>query len=290
MENNRYYRRRGTPDLPMAVYIAVAGVNLHKYIGSDLHRETEISLQVSGTTHMQVGEKALTCHPGDIVIIPPNTAHQRIHFSEDARLHTLVFSPEAIRMAPAHFFQTEFVQPLMEDRLQFPLLLQPGHPAYQMVFELMIQLEKGRIYEENYRQWRLHLLMGVCLALMPHCKVISYEKPIPDPGHEAVKLCMRYIHNNYTKRLTLQKMAEHCHLHPNYLCSVFKQHAGATPIAYLNRIRVENAIRLLKSEDLPMGKVAELSGFHSECQFYKQFKLVTNTTPKEYAAKHKANT
>lgn len=283
MENNRYYRRRGTPDLPMAVYIAVAGVNLHKYIGSDLHRETEISLQVSGTTHMQVGEKALTCHPGDIVIIPPNTSHRRIHFSDDTRLHTLVFSPEAIRMAPAHFFQTEFVQPLMEDRLQYPPLLQPGHPAHQMVFELMMQLEKGRIYEENYRQWRLHLLMGICLALMPYCSVSNERQSVTDPGHEAVKLCLRYIHNNCTKQLSLQKMADHCHLHPNYLCNVFKKHTGFTPIAYLNHVRVENATRLLQNKDMPMGKVAELSGFHSECQFYKQFKLIMKTTPKAYA-------
>jgi len=117
---------------------------------------------------------------------------------------------------------------------------------------------------------------------MPHCTVISYEKPLPDPGHEAVKLCMRYIHNNHKQKLSLQEIADHCHLHPNYLCAVFKQYTGQTVLAYLTKIRVETAATLLQERDLSMDAVAEYSGFQSQCQFFKKFKAIMGTTPKAY--------
>ena len=96
-------------------------------------------------------------------------------------------------------------------------------------------------------------------------------------------LCMQYIQNRITEKLTLEEIANHCHLHPNYLCAVFKQYTGETLFQYRNRFRVETAIALLQQEKLPISKVAELSGFRSECQFYQKFKEHTGITPRAYA-------
>ena len=126
----------------------------------------------------------------------------------------------------------------------------------------------------------------ICLALMPHCRVISEETPIPDPGHEGVKLCMRYLHNHHSKKISIPEVAEFCHLHPNYLSAVFRQYTGKSIVEYLTAIRIESAQRLLK-EGLPVSEVAELSGFRSECLFFKKFKEHTGITPKEYAKKEK---
>lgn len=286
MDSKRNYRHRGTPDLPMATYIAISGKNMNNYLGSEYHPETEFSLQAEGTCHMRIDDRPYLCRKGDIIIVPPNIVHQRIYASEDARIHSIVFSTDAIRMLPGHFFQKGFVQPLSDGLLELPRLLQPCHPAYEAVYGYMMQLEACRIYEKNYKQHRLLALMGICLALMPYCRVITQEAPIPDPGHEGVKLCMRYLHNNHTQKITLPALAKHCHLHPNYLCAVFKQYTGETIFDYLTRIRVESAQRLLK-EDLPVNKVAELSGFRSECLLYRKFKELTGMTPKAYAKKEK---
>ena len=282
METKRIYRRRGTPDLPLAMYVGIAGENMSNDPDISYHPEAEIMLQIAGSTVMEIDGNSITFHAGEIMLLCPNVPHRRIRFSDDARQHRIVFSTEAIRMSPGNFFQKEFVLPLSEGRLEMPVILQPGHPAYEEVYTLLLQVERCRIYEKNYRQRRLHLVMGICLALMPYCRIISYDQPIPDPGHEAVKLCMRYIHNHFAEKVTLEEMAKFCHLHPNYLCAIFKQHTGQTVFVYLNRIRVENATELLQKEDLPMAKVAELSGFHTECQFYKKFKAVMGTTPNAY--------
>ena len=282
MESKKNYMRRGTPDLPVATYIGVAGKNMKRWSRqAEFHAETEITLVVCGTVTMQLGQTQTVFRAGDIFIIPGNLVHQRVDFSADALVHSLVFSPNAIRMDSTHFFQKEFVLPLSEDRLVLPRLLQTGHPAYGEVYTQMLRLESCRIYEKDYKQHRLSVLMNICLALMPYCQVNSREAPIPDPGHEGVKLCMRYLHNHHGGKISIPEIAEYCHLHPNYLSTVFREYTGESIIQYLTRIRIESAQRLLK-EDLPISKVAELSGFHSECLFYRKFKEHTGMTPLAY--------
>lgn len=282
MEEFRSYRRRGTPDFPVSVYWGEAGVNMRKHPNAEYHPEPEMGLVNRGSVTMQVGGATKVLHSGDVFIIPPNTIHRRIDFSEDAIVRTIVFSTEAIRLPPEHFFQKEFVQPLSEGRLTMPTLLQPGHPAYETIHGQLQRIVRSRTIEKGFKQTRFGILMSICLALMPHCTVASGELPLQDPGNETVRQCMRYIHENYRQKLELKVLAKQCHLHPNYLCALFKRYTGETVFSYLNRFRVEMAKVLLRQESLPVQKVAELSGFHSECQFYQKFREYTAMTPKTY--------
>jgi AraC-like DNA-binding protein len=287
MKERIRYRRRGTPDLPVATYIGIAGENMTRFDHGDHHPETEIVLQVVGTTTGYIDGQLHNFTQGDIWIIPGGTEHQRIGFSEDAVVYRIVFFPEAIAMRPGNFFQKEFVEPFADGRLELPRLLQPGHPCYERVHQAMLELPECRIYEKNYKQNRLSVLMRICLAIMPYCHIREDVPVISDPGHGGVKLCMRYIHNHYAENVTLEELARYCHLHPSYLCEVFKQHTGQTVFDYLAKIRVETATGLLLREDLPVSKIAELSGFHSECFFYKKFKEFTGMTPKAYQKHHR---
>lgn len=287
MKGNRSYRRRGTPDLPVATYIGVAGKNMLITNEADYHPETEIAMQVAGNTTGQIGDRVVHFTAGDIWTVPSGVVHCRVGFSEDAVVHRIVFSPKAIQMHPDSFFQKDFAGPLSEDRLILPELIQPGHPCYEEVRQPLMELEQCRIYEKNYKQHRLSVLMRICLALMPYCKRKETQMPIPDPGHEGVKLCMRYIHNHLTEKVTLEDLSRYCYLHPSYLCAAFKEHTGQSVFDYMNRIRLETAAGLLLRENLPVSKVAELAGFRSECFFYKKFKEMTGQTPKAYQKAHR---
>lgn len=290
MEETRSYRRRGTPDLPIAVYLGIANKNGSKYQSSEYHPEVEITQIVDGSMTMQIGGVSRTFHKGDIFIISPNTVHRRSDYSDDIDYRTLIFFADAIRMPPEHFFQKEFVQPLQEERLQLPELLQPDHPAYDTIAAQMQLLNHCRIHEKGYKLRRFSILMNICITLIPYCRTIEGEAPPSDPGNTAVKLCMRYIHNHYREKLTLEQIANYTHLHPNYLCALFKKYTGESVFDYLTHLRVETAANLLCREDLPVSKIAALSGFPSESLFYQKFKLLMGTTPKAYQKQHLAKT
>lgn len=286
VKQKRSYRRRGSPDLLISVYFCDKDSILYNPI-PEYHPETEIVRVDKGYLIIQLGGVSHIFHAGDIFVIPSNIVHHYSHASEDAKYCSLIFSPEAIAMQSNHFFQKSFVQPLAEDRLQLPAMIQPGHPIYDGVSAQFDTLPNAHMFTKDYQVRRFSALMNICLLLLPYCTIVSESRPPLDPGNDAVRACMRYIHSRYFQKITLEELAAHCHLHPNYLCSLFKTYTGQTIFEYLARFRIETAAELLKNEDLPASKICTLVGFHSESTFFSKFKAIMGITPKAYAKQHR---
>ena len=284
MEHQRNYMQRGTPDCPIDVYRSFRGPR-HR-IFTHWHPELEVMYVEKGFMTYRLDKQTVTLNPGDILIIPPNTIHGLHAYTPMVNAWSMVITPEAIAMPATHIFQTEFVEPLQQDRLIMPTVLHPGDPAHTALFPHFLRLNTCMIYTENYKMNRFSVAMAICTALLPFCRLIDSRSPVPEQHHRAVRDCMRYIHRNYPNQLTLAGLAEYVHLQPNYLCALFKEHTGQTVMEHLTRIRVDAAAYLLRNSDLPMNRVAELSGFHSESVFFTRFKALMNTTPKAYRKQH----
>ena len=285
MEERRFYRRRGTEDLPITSLMIAAGTSMQRFC--HWHPEPEFIYIVRGSLQKRLGKEIVTLQAGDFYIIPPNEIHGVESFSDDAIFRRIVFDPLAITMTPTHFFQKNFVVPLSEDRLEMPRCILPGHPAYETIKASMMALAECRTYDPDYKPKRFSILMTICTALFPYCHADTTQTRVSDPGNQAVRLTMRYINSYYSRKLDLQTLADNVHLHPNYLCALFKEHTGETVFQHLTRIRVESAAYLLREDDVPINKVAESCGFNTESLFYQKFKEIMGVTPRAYKKKFK---
>lgn len=82
--------------------------------------------------------------------------------------------------------------------------------------------------------------------------------------------------------LSLTEVAERAGLHPDYLSRIFKEHTGQTFSEYLNRVRIEKGIALLRETDLKIREIGEAVGYNNTNYFIKVFKDAMGVTPKEY--------
>lgn len=105
---------------------------------------------------------------------------------------------------------------------------------------------------------------------------------IPSKNSELIKKAMLYISQNFNKQITLEKVAEHVHLHPSYFSTVFKQSTGSSFKEYLNMVRIEESKRLLTNTDFSIIDIAVSVGFEDQSYFSKVFKKYTGITPKHY--------
>jgi|GEM_PF-1293984 len=72
----------------------------------------------------------------------------------------------------------------------------------------------------------------------------------------------------------------------DHIRRLFKNETGLTPVAYLTRLRMERARRLLRQQaddNRSVSEIAYLCGFYDARYFARQFKQVTGMTPREYA-------
>lgn len=70
----------------------------------------------------------------------------------------------------------------------------------------------------------------------------------------------------------------------------FKTVVGTTPLAYLSRIRTDQAARLLRETDHSLAAIADTVGYHSEFTFSRAFTRERGTSPGRYRRAMRAST
>lgn len=94
---------------------------------------------------------------------------------------------------------------------------------------------------------------------------------------------VNYIHKNFSDPLlTNKKIADHLKISETYLNKQFLKNNGITPKKFVQKTRMENAVKLLSEGNNSMGEIAEMCGFTSIYSFSRAFKSYTGKSPTEY--------
>lgn len=131
------------------------------------------------------------------------------------------------------------------------------------------------------------ILNRIALEILEERK--AGPKAADEPAAQAQELSVpirkfiTFVRKHFMRDISLDEIAEHLDLHPNYFCSVLKKETGMTFLQYLHKVRIEKAKELLAHPDqLTMEKIARSVGFESPRHFYKVFKQFTGHTPAAY--------
>lgn len=91
-----------------------------------------------------------------------------------------------------------------------------------------------------------------------------------------------FIEEHLYGELSLDIVAEHIGVTPNYLSRLFKQSAGVTFIEYVTKRKLETAAKLLGENRHSVNEIALLLGYQSTNHFIRIFKEKYGLTPKQY--------
>ncbi len=100
-----------------------------------------------------------------------------------------------------------------------------------------------------------------------------------------MKLILEYIEEHYAEPLTLTGVANHFHFNASYLSSYFASNHSEGFIEYLNKIRIEEAAKLLINENLPISEISGIVGYSDHSYFCKVFKKIKGLSPSQYRRK-----
>lgn len=98
----------------------------------------------------------------------------------------------------------------------------------------------------------------------------------------AVLQAKQYISAHFAEELTLNHVARHVCLNPAYLSTLFKAETGLGFARYLQKVRVEEAKKLLKHTKMRVGDIAQSVGYRDVKSFNKIFFSETQVKPSQY--------
>lgn len=94
------------------------------------------------------------------------------------------------------------------------------------------------------------------------------------------------LEKEYHRAFTLESIAANYNMSASYLSHNFKDITGVSLMRYLLLVRVRVAQEYLEKTSLPIGEVAEKSGFNDMSNFGRTFRKETGYSPRQYRQMH----
>jgi transcriptional regulator GlxA family with amidase domain len=99
---------------------------------------------------------------------------------------------------------------------------------------------------------------------------------------DKINLAQDYLHENFTAPFTIDDVAQRVGMSTRNFTRRFKQATGEPPVAYLHKLRINHAKRLLETDYKTIQQVCYEVGYEDIPFFRKIFKRYTGLAPKEY--------
>ena len=284
MEPSMNYFRQRTKEIPINVTYRINSSTPSQNPGfTYIAHFFSVLLVYRGQVLTSIGGNLTPLNPGDIRIFLQDDLHHFRCNAPDTRYVQISLSKDFLNFPKEQYLYQHFVDPLIKKQLVCPRILHPGDPGYKEIYPLMHRLDHTREGQESYQAELISLAVSLCTTLLPYCttgKTVSY------PTEDAVRTCLKYMSDHSHEKITLEELAELVHLHPNYLCSVFKDYTGKTIFDHLTRQRLRRASVRLCTTRLPVQQIAEEAGFPSISFFTRKFRTVYKCTPTQFRKNH----
>ncbi|HVG39262.1 MAG TPA: AraC family transcriptional regulator [Pyrinomonadaceae bacterium] len=247
----------------------------------DFHKLCAI---MKGSGFLETKTAMLPLGPNQLLYIPPRVAHRFQDERGDPLTLVMVcfydraFGAHATALDVLSLFRQNF--PALSP---FSLTNNYSRLKFKNTFRAMLieQLRRG--------EGSLAMLWCQLIELLIFLTRLHRERqklPAADPRSLAFASSVYFIHNNFYRPIKVEELAAMANLSYRRYTEQFKRSTGKTVIEYLSEIRVEYAKRILaETEDIIYA--AFESGFGDLTHFYRIFKKITGTTPKQFITRQK---
>lgn len=118
---------------------------------------------------------------------------------------------------------------------------------------------------------------------------ISRDLRVPsldEKGLREVAAAVAYLEKNFDHALRVEELAAEAGLSLYQLSRRIRGVYGITPSQLIAKTRLDNASRLLRQSDRPIGEIAVACGFFDQSAFSRLFKSVAGLTPTQYRTRY----
>lgn len=252
----------------------------------ELHRHTffELVYVLKGSaTHWLEGDQ-VSLGAGDYFIIDPGSTHC-YRETRDFVIVNCLFLPEYIDRALEDCPSLSSLLSNQVLRFGVPVEIKTSdrilHDEDNRVGKLIRLMEQEYAARKTGFMELLRCYLTQVLVLAVRASEEAERTRIP---HRATAATVDYLRQHYTLPLSLDAISHQLGYTPQYLSSLFRKDMGMTMQEYLQRLRVEDACRLMGDQNLTLTQLAQAVGYTDAKHFSKVFRKHKGASPREYRA------
>jgi len=253
-------------------------------VATHIHDCYELFYFISGDLTYYIEGQAYKLYPNDMILTNSRELH-RIVFNSKSRYERkyIHFHPEYISS-----YQTDDYNMLhyIENRkLGYFNRIPAKNVLGDGIFELWNNIENASL-EESPESLIMMKTFFIQMLIIINRSLSEYNNPAINNRKYDQKIVsiLDYINKNLYKKITLDILQKEFFVNKYYLCHIFKRNTGFTVFEYITYKRIMKAMELLASGNTALD-VAHAVGFGDYSTFFKAFKNITGSSPKQYYRK-----
>lgn len=243
------------------------------------HDIYEIYYLFSGKVNYLINHSIYDVNEGDIILIKKQDLHMTkptVKIGENIKIH---INDKALNSLGEN--SEEFIKCF--DTSHIVLSQKDKHYVNSLFLKILAE-------NNNSSQFSNQLIKNYIYELLSFLYDIIHSDSYhisSDITSSAVNKAIRYIYKNYNENLTLDDIAELCHMNSSYFSRYFKQNVGINLNAYINTVRLKEATVLLINTELPIIDIAHDCGYNDHKYFCEIFKKHTGYSPGKFRKNNK---
>ena len=255
------------------------------------HLAAELFVQLSGWTRFQFPQGSLRLAPGEILLVPPRILHCESVGSDDGGIfeNLVVYAEdgafrchlarEAMPGIPGVLY-VDMGQHTQASRIQDWLATAASLTSGELPGVTGLPTAVPR----HNPEWAQHQSRAlVTAALAGVLRALDDQRSEAPPEPSLVSRVRIMVQNQLGDvALSVGSLARQTGYSPDYLSNCFSVATGEHLTAYINRLRLERAVHLLRESALVGKEIAWACGYASPSYFIRAFRAHFSQTPKAW--------
>lgn len=220
---------------------------------SHVHPYAQLLVPIQGALTLEIHSHIVTSDESTVLFVPADFTHS---FFAKSQNEFFVFD------IPIHFLRPQLTDPLKAE------ICQPLDSRWQAIRTLLASEVSARQSDSQ----SIQDLFRYASRLL--------ESPVQSSS-------LRYIEENYHKKLTVQELAALEHYTVSYYHQWFHKQTGTTPRLYIQRLRVNKAKELLQYTGFSLQHISAQVGYEHQSTLSKAFQELEGLSPLQFRMKNR---
>jgi AraC-like DNA-binding protein len=253
------------------------------------HPEYELKYVIESEGKRFVGDSVGNFKAGDLVLLGPNLPH---YWKNDPQYYKNEEqnSSAYIILFSENFLGNDFFKTPELNKVDDMLSKSKGGIRFPKANKSNIPDKINELIEaEGAKRVLIMLDILVELANFKKHKILAKDfsheffiQNIKSGSFGRMQRVHEFIIENFHNQISIETVADIASMSTHSFCKYFKKSTKKTFTRFLNEVRVCHAKKLLIEDNETIAQICFDSGFNNLSYFNRQFKLITNHTPREY--------
>lgn len=155
-------------------------------------------------------------------------------------------------------------------------VLTEASPLFYHLFSEMAELYAQTLQSFSCMKSTLYKILSELSQIHRRANIYSKE-------YASIADGILYMESNINPTMTIEEIADMCHVSPSTFRRLFKKYSGLSPIDYRTNSKIVYAKKLLQSKAMSIAEISDELQFESSAYFCRTFKKNTGMTPGEYS-------